>query len=129
MYEWRSHTGEAELRIVGDTAEQIFVDAIDAFSRYVELDREGEQARREVNVQAGDRGALLVELLGELIFLADTEGFVSDRASVTLEDDSLRVVLEGRLTRVSALVKAATYHGLQFEQNGQVWDARIVLDV
>ncbi len=129
MYEWQSHTGEAELRIVADSEEEVFGDAIDAFSRYVELDRGGEAARREVVVEAPDKGALLVELVGELVFLADTEGFVADRATVQVEGNRLHAVLEGRLTRVSPLVKAATYHGLRFERNGEVWDVRIVLDV
>ena len=129
MYEWRSHTGEAELSISAGTEEQVFADSIDAFARYVELEPGGEPARRELRVEAPDRGALLVELFGELIFLADTEGFVADRASVSLEGPRLHAVLDGRLTLVSPLVKAATYHGLRFEQNGQVWDARIVLDV
>jgi SHS2 domain-containing protein len=38
-------------------------------------------------------------------------------------------VLEGRRTRIDPIVKAATYHGLRFERNGDVWDARIVFDV
>jgi SHS2 domain-containing protein len=38
-------------------------------------------------------------------------------------------VIEGRRTRIDPIMKAATYHGLRFERNGDVWEARIVFDV
>jgi SHS2 domain-containing protein len=128
-YEWREHTAEIELRIVATSEEDVFREASDAFGRYVELERTGEPARHEVELEAPDRGALLVALLEELIFLADTEGFVPDRTQARLDGQRLVALLEGRRTRIDPIVKAATYHGLQFERNGEVWDARIVFDV
>jgi SHS2 domain-containing protein len=129
MYEWQNHTAEIELRVVAPTDDGVFADAVDAFGRYVELDRGGEPARHELDLEAPDRGALLVALLEELIFLADTEEFVPDRAEVHVEQNRLSGVLEGRRTRIDPIMKAATYHGLQFERNGEVWDARVVFDV
>jgi SHS2 domain-containing protein len=129
MYEWHSHTAEIELHVVAETEERVYADAVEAFSRYVELDPSGERARHEVRVEASDRGGLLVALLEELVFLADTEGFVADRASVSLGNGRLTCLLEGRRTRVDPLVKAATYHGLRFERAGETWQARVVLDV
>jgi len=129
MYEWQSHTGEAQLHVVADSAEQVFAEAAEAFGRLVELDAGGTQAVREISAEAAGRGSLLVELLGELIFLAETEGFVPERAEIRLTGDRLDARLEGRLTRVDPLVKAATYHGLRFDHDGEVWDARVVLDV
>jgi SHS2 domain-containing protein len=128
-YEWRSHTAEIELRVVAASEVDVFGEAADAFGRYVELDCGGERARHEVQLEAVDRGGLLVALLEELIFLADTEGFVPDRTQLRVEGNRLSAVLEGRRTRIDPIVKAATYHGLQFERKGEVWDARIVFDV
>jgi SHS2 domain-containing protein len=129
MHEWESHTGEAQLHIVADSEEEVFGEAVDALGRLVELDPGGESARRQISVQAPDRASLLVEFLGELVFLADTAGFVGDRAEIRLEGDRLEARIDGRLTRVDPLVKAATYHDLRFERSGEVWDARVVLDV
>jgi SHS2 domain-containing protein len=129
MYEWKSHTAEIELHIAGQSEEEVFADAVDAFSRYIELDSGGAPARYEVTVEASDRGALLVELIGELIFLADTESFITDRSSIRLDDGRLVAVLDGRRTQVDPLVKAATYHDLRFERAGEIWQARVVLDV
>jgi SHS2 domain-containing protein len=129
MYEWRSHTADIELRVLAPSENGVLADAADAFGRYVELDRDGEPARHELDLEAPDRGSLLVALLEELIFLADTEGFVPDRSELCVEGGRLSGVLDGRRTRIDPIVKAATYHGLRFERNGDVWDARIVFDV
>jgi SHS2 domain-containing protein len=129
MYEWRSHTADIELRVLAPSENGVLADAADAFGRYVELDRDGEPARHELDLEAPDRGSLLVALLEELIFLADTEGFVPDRCELCVDGDRLSGVLDGRRTRIDPIVKAATYHGLRFERNGDVWDARIVFDV
>jgi protein archease len=129
MYEWLSHTAEIELSVVADTVEGVFADAADAFGRYVELGSDGDPARHELELEAPDRGALLVALLEELIFLADTEQFVPDRTELRVDQHRLVAALEGRRTRIDPIVKAATYHGLRFERADGAWNARIVFDV
>jgi SHS2 domain-containing protein len=130
MHEWRSHTAEIELAIEADTPEQVFAEAATALAELIALNRDGEEEQREIRLDARDRGALLVEWLEELIFLADTEAFVPERVDdLRLERDSLRATLVGRRGRVEPLVKAATYHGLCFAPTDGVWHARVVLDV
>jgi SHS2 domain-containing protein len=130
MYQWRSHTAEIELAIEADRPEQVFAEAVTAFAELVALDRVGEELKREATLDASDRGALLVEWLEELIFLADTKSFVAERVDdLTLDGSSLRATLVGRRARVEPLVKAATYHGLDFAERDGVWHARVVLDV
>jgi SHS2 domain-containing protein len=124
-YEWREHTAEVELAIEAETPEDVYADAVDAFGRLIELDRGGEPARFDLRLEGPDRAARLVALLEELIYLADTESFVPDRAEVA--GDSL--VVEGRRAPFHPLAKAATYHGLTFEQRGGRWFATVVLDV
>jgi SHS2 domain-containing protein len=128
VYEWREHTAEIELYIEAPTEEAVFSEAADAFGRLVERDSDGEPARHELALEAQDRAGLLVELLEELIYLADTEGFVPDRGEFEL-DGGLRARLDGRRTEIDPLVKAATYHGLEFARGDGVWQARVVLDV
>lgn len=127
--EWESHPGEEQLHITAATPEQVIVEAVAAFAELVTREAGGAPAVRRVAVSADDRAGLLVELLGELIYLSETDGFVADAAEVEMDETSLCATLAGRLTSVDPLVKAATYHGLTFEQRGGTWDARIVLDV
>ena len=130
MYEWRSHTAEIELAIEAESEEQVFADAVAAFAELVALESNEELQKRTVALEAPDRPSLLVEWLQELIFLADTESFVAERAQeLRLEAGSLAATLVGRRAAFEPLVKAATYHGLQFAREDDMWHARVVLDV
>jgi SHS2 domain-containing protein len=130
MYEWRSHTAEIELSIEASSEEQVFADALAAFAELVSVDAEGAAAQYDVVLEAADRASLLVEWLQELIFLADTESFVAERADdLRLDAISIRATLVGRRTPFEPLVKAATYHGLRFAREGNIWQAQVVLDV
>jgi SHS2 domain-containing protein len=130
MYEWRSHTAEVELAIEAESEEQVFADALVAFAELVALDDSGTPARHDVTLAAADRASLLVEWLQELIFLADIEGFIAERAeALELGDTSIKATLIGRRAPFEPLVKAATYHGLHFDHEGNTWRARVVLDV
>jgi SHS2 domain-containing protein len=130
MHEWRSHTAEIELAVDAPSAEQVFVEAAEALAELISLGRDGEPTTHRVAIDAADLGALLVEWLEELIFLADTDGFVPERVEdVELRATSLSATLVGRRGPVEPLVKAATYHGLRFACDDGVWQARVVLDV
>ena len=130
MYRWVEHTAEIELRIEASTEEAILADALAAFSELVGGDEEGEPARHEVVVAGPDPPARLVEWLEELVFLAETEDFVPERvANLELRGGELRAEVDGRRDRPAHLVKAVTYHGLEVEERGDGWHARVVLDV
>lgn len=130
MYRFAEHTAEVELHIQSPTEEGVFAEALAALGTLVALDAAGEPARRTIEVCAPDRGALLVGWLEELIFLADTEGFIPERATgLGLTADALRATVLGRTGEVDPLVKAATYHGLEFRRAGTCWQAQVVLDV
>ena len=108
----------------------MFREALDAFGRLVELEPGGEPAHHVVDLEAADRGSLLVAWLEELIYLADTASFVPDRAAgLQLRENGLRASVEGRRADIDPLVKAATYHGLEFVLHGGRWRARVILDV
>lgn len=126
---WESHGAEERLHVTAAAPERVVEEAAIALSRLVERDGGGSPAAHELVVGGHDRAGLLVALLEELIFLADTDGFVADQAKATFERGRLRVEVRGRETEVDPLVKAATYHGLSFEQHGDLWHARVVLDV
>jgi SHS2 domain-containing protein len=86
---------------------------------------------REVEVQADEDAMLLVEWLGELIYLSEADGFVPERvASLELGGGSLRAIVEGHDGEPRNLVKAVTLHRLELRHgDGNGWRARVVLDV
>ena len=129
-YEWHDHTAELELRLESETIEGIFADALAALGELIGEAQTGEPETRTVTVSAPDRSALLVAWLEELVFLAESEDLVPERAPrITLRGHELTATVEGRLGRPRHLVKAVTYHGLRLEGDGGRWRATVVLDV
>jgi SHS2 domain-containing protein len=58
------------------------------------------------------------------------EGLVPERiAELALDSEGLEATVEGRLAEPRHLVKAVTYHRLEFGPNGDRWRATAVLDV
>jgi SHS2 domain-containing protein len=129
-YEWIEHTAEVELAIAATSEEEAFAEAAAAYAELVARDPAGARAERELVLSAPDRAALLAAWVDELVFLAETEGFVPERvASFELDDDALRARVEGRIDLPAPLVKAVTYHGLEFARDERGVRARLVLDV
>lgn len=135
MYRFVDHTGELELELEADSAEGVFEEALRAFGDLLRehAPEEGEGAdatEAEVDVHAPDRATLLAEWLGELAYLAETQGFVPDRAGdLELGEQDLHARVEGRAGSPPHLVKAVTYHRLVFERADGAWRARVVFDV
>jgi SHS2 domain-containing protein len=129
VYEWREHTAEIELLVRAATPEQVVREAAAAFGRLVELDSHGAPGQRRVAVEGHDYASMLVGFLEELIYLADTDCFVPDDSTIEFAAGRLNAQLEGRVTEIQPLVKAATYHELEFRETDGAWQARVVLDV
>jgi SHS2 domain-containing protein len=129
-YRWVDHTSELELEIEAENAPAVFLEAMEAFAELVGDGSSVDSERRNVEVRGGDRGSLLVAWLEELVFLAETEGFVPGRATdLELGDGVVRATLRGHRGEPRQLVKAATLHGLLFTADGEAVRARVVLDV
>lgn len=130
MYRWVEHTGELELHVEAHSAADVFADALAAFAELVGDGSPGEPARREIELEAADQATLLTEWLGELVYLAETQGLVPERVTgFELAGARLRATVEGHVGQPPHLVKAVTYHGLELVREGEGWRARVVLDV
>lgn len=128
---WRfvEHVGEVEVELEAASEAGVFEAALGAFAELV-ADGDGQVTRHEFALEAGDRALLLVDWLGELVFLAEMERFVPQRVvAIEVAGNSVRTTIEGRLGDPRHFVKAVTLNRLRFEQEGEVWHARVVLDV
>jgi SHS2 domain-containing protein len=127
-YRWVDHTAEIELHVEAPGPERVLVEAMSALAELLD-GGSGDPETREVRLERPDLPALLVGWLEEVLFLADTEGFVPDDAQIGLRGNELHALVRGRRTEQRPLVKAVTYHGLEFEPAGDGWRAKVVLDV
>jgi SHS2 domain-containing protein len=127
------HTGEFEMEIAHPTLAGLYAEAVRGLVR--EIAESGGAAtgteRLPVSLDSSGPETLLADLLNEVIFRAETRGFVSDGLEVhELDGGRLRATLVGRDGQdVRPLVKAATYHDLRVWHDGKAWHGRVVLDV
>jgi SHS2 domain-containing protein len=116
------HTGELELRLSHRTRAGVYREAVRGLAE--ELGRPG------VAIDSSGPDALLADLLNEVLYLAEVDGFIAQDLLVDeVADGRLAGRLVGGPGAVRALVKAATYHGLRVWRDGGRWNASVVLDV
>jgi SHS2 domain-containing protein len=130
MYRWVEHPAELELSVQTSSEAEVFADGLAALAELLTEEPGGDAETRFVSLQASERAVLFADWLGELVFLAESEGFVAERLdALDLGRDSLQAAVEGRRGRPPHLVKAVTYHELEFERANGAWRAKAVLDV
>jgi SHS2 domain-containing protein len=131
VYQWVDHTAELQLAIEAASEREVFADALRALSELLGLEAlAAAPERRTVEVEASDRAALLAGWLDELVFLAESDGFVATSLeSIELTEVALSAVVAGSLGEPPPLVKAVTYHRLAFDRVDAGYVASVVLDV
>lgn len=127
-YRWVDHTAELELHIEAASPTLVLQEGLSALAELYD-GATGEPETHELALEARDLPALLAEWLEELVFLAETRGFVADQAGIVLCNTSVRGTVRGKRGEPRPLVKAVTYHGLMFDRLDGGWQARVVLDV
>jgi SHS2 domain-containing protein len=130
MYRWIEHTAEIELAIEDESPEAVFNEALVAFGDLLTEERGGEPVTHQVNISAPDLPALLAEWMNELVYLAETDGFVPERVEqLRLVDSGLQAEIGGQRHIPRNPVKAVTYHDLELHDVEGIWYAHVVLDV
>lgn len=130
MYRWVDHTAELELAIEAGSEREVLEEALAALAELLGVGAGDHTEVRSIAVTAPDRPALLAGWLEELVFLAESEGFVATGVrKLEISGNALDATVFGALGDPSPLVKAVTYHRLEFEAAGHGVVGRVVLDV
>jgi len=132
VYRWAEHTGELELEIEAETAAGVFEAAAEALGELLGGDDPPRMAAttRMVAVEAPDRAALLAAFIDELVFLAESESLVpAGIEDARVGERTIAAEVAFAAGDPPHLVKAVTYHRLEFERTGTRYRARVVLDV
>ncbi len=130
------HPADVGFEAFGATREEVFENAARALvSLRVDLDSVAAQESRNVQVQGSDWLSLLVNWLSEILYLQDAERrLFCDFKLTGLRETELTAIAQGEQFnpskhRLKSLVKAITYHQLAFEKRGDLWRARVFVDV
>jgi SHS2 domain-containing protein len=130
-YEELQHTADVALRVWGRTLPELFVAAAEGMFALMGAP-ERLDSERELELEAEDLEALLVDWLNELIYLRDRyqELYSSFDVQVWPSWRLHGVARGGKAKPQGALIKAATYHGLTIGrlEEGEGFVAEIVFD-
>ena len=120
----------------GDTLEEVFANAARGmFALMIEAETARPAMVLPVEACGDDLPSLLAAWLNELLYRCETEDWApSDVRVLAVEHGRVRGELAGEpadLTRhrFKGVVKAATYHLLMCQKEGDHWRARVVFDV
>ena len=125
------HTADWELEVWGSDLPALFRQA--ALGMYALLGVEladGPRERRDLELEASDPESLLVEFLGDLLFLVESEGLGFDH--IELQIDGLRLQATLEFAAVAAQrkeIKAVTFHRLVVRETADGFSTRVVFDV
>jgi SHS2 domain-containing protein len=133
-HEVLEHTADVGIRAWGDSVKTVFEQAAWGLAAILGIGANAEVGDEHVvTASAGDREALLVDFLNELIVLHETkDAAFAGIEVVELSDTSLRVVVRTVPLAGEPLgtgVKAATYHRLAFRETERGFEAEVYLDV
>jgi len=131
-YEEVEHTADAAIRVYGRDLPELFANAAHGmFELLADMEELQPTSEREISLVAPDLETLLVDWLGELLYLREAHGEVYKEFEIaTLSPTELRAVAKGGKGFVRRMdIKAVTYHGLKIERGEEGYVATVVFDV
>jgi SHS2 domain-containing protein len=129
------HTADVGIVAYGRDLREAFANAAHGmFSLIAEATEGNEDFRRQVDLHAPDREALLVDWLNELIFIFEVDHAILSSFEIhDVSENRLLARVGGHRIdptrdQLRAEVKAATYHSLRIEENNG-FTIRVILDM
>ena len=136
QFKFLNHTGDLAMEIYGESLKDLFENAGMAFfSVMTDRSRIRKRVERSITLRYGDREILMVDWLGELLYLHDVEGLLFRRFDVvSIEQGCFKALAWGEPFQpdrhvIRTAIKAATFHQLEVREHGGTWRARVILDL
>jgi SHS2 domain-containing protein len=134
-YEHFDHTADIGVKVFGRNPAELFSNAGYAlFDIITDISKVGPREKRRFSLERDCLEELLVEWLGNFLYIFDTELLVFSRFNVLkINDTSLEAEAEGEflneeILSIETAVKAVTYHNLSITEQNGIWEATVILD-
>lgn len=135
-YQELEHTADLAIRVWGKDLAELFANAAyGMFNLMVDVDKLGAEAEHNISLAAGDKEALLVDWLSELLTLHDLhrEAYRDfDVHSLAVDNQGARLeatVRGSKVEQVKIVIKGVTYHDLRIEETPEGYAATLVFDI
>jgi SHS2 domain-containing protein len=129
-------TADLGIEAWGSSLEDTFASAVHGLASLLSDLPEGDQPlSRKIRIEAGSLPSLLVQLLNEIIYMEETEGFLPGKVThLKIHNNRLDATMTGaifdpEIHTLNAHIKATTYHGLEIVEEGGEVRVRVIFDV
>jgi SHS2 domain-containing protein len=130
------HTADLGILVYGGDLEELFTNAGKVFFGIItDLRRVRESTERTIRVESSNLEDLMVNWLGELLYLHDVDGLLFRSFSIDeLGDGTMKARARGEVFQeerhvIKTEIKAVTYHQIQVKKERGRWVARIIFDL
>jgi SHS2 domain-containing protein len=129
---------DAAFEAGGRTLEELFRDsAMATFEVIADTKTVKPVLTREIMLENEAVDGLLIDWLSELVFLKDSESLLFSVFDVNIRKNDVYMLkgvargekIDREKHRIRSDVKAVTYHLLEVKKTGDIWVARVVLDI
>ena len=131
-WEELDHTADLAVRVCASSLEDLFSTSADAMFSLV-AEPEGAECtnREDFTLEAIDRETLLIDWLNELLYIHERHRVViTEFVFERLTDTELQARVRGLPVKEYYInIKAATFHNLEIETDGEEFRTTIVFDV
>jgi len=132
-YEFLEHPAEVKFKAFGTSVEEAFENSALALSSFIAKGNNIlSKKKKEIEVEASDKEALLYSFLEEIINLLDTDHFVVSRAKVLFDGKKLKAIVKGddaKNYKGLDHVKAPTYSEMYIKKIKGLYELQVVVDV
>ena len=130
------HTADLGILVYGRDLEELFTNAGKTFFGIItDLRRVRESTERTIRVESSNLEDLMVNWLGELLYLHDVDGLLFRSFSIDeLGNETMKARARGEVFKeerhvIKTEIKAVTYHQIQVKKERGRWVARIIFDL
>lgn len=137
-HQFFDHTGDFGVDLTADSRASLYEEAALAFTSLLTdaIERIEQKESVPVAVEGVDATDLLVALGNELLYLFETQGWLTARLEVeTLDGDHLLATAHGEAFdperhSIARPIKAVTHHGASIERSDDgTWHGRLIFDL
>lgn len=135
-FRFLNHTADLGVLVYGGDLEELFTNAGKAFFTIVtDLRRVRENTERIIRVESTNLEDLMVNWLGELLYLHDVDGLLFRSFSIDeLRNGTMKARAKGEAFHegrhvIKREIKAVTYHGIEVKKEKGRWRARVIFDL
>jgi SHS2 domain-containing protein len=134
-FEFLEHTADIKFKAFGKTLEEVFENSALAMLNIIYKGKVKEEKKLKIKANGKDIESLLYNFLEEFLFLFDSENFLlSDVKNIKINEKNLTVEAEvsgddAKNYKISAHIKAITYHEMFVKKDKNKYAAQVVVDV